>query len=202
MPASRLTPLFTIEDVLLYSPWNCVIYPEAAYGITTGLMEPHHRSFYRFQNGQLIPSPDRRPTNLPDRWNSMRASWRQEVPDIKLSPLGPEDGAWGLYRVLEDRYGRPRRNRIVVPYRVPFTLSFSIVNLVLAIVLLFFGRRAIVHLAACLGKRSRSEMYDEDHLRDQYSYTIDNTAMNATMQHNPYPALYEALKAVFGKRPQ
>ncbi|XP_029913638.1 uncharacterized protein LOC115363518 isoform X1 [Myripristis murdjan] len=199
MPTSRLTPLFTIEDVLLYSPWNCMICPEAAYGIATGLIEIQDRSFYCYKDECPIPSPDHQPTKLPDDWNSMRASSMQ-VPDIKLSPLGPRDGAWGQYLVLEGHHGHPRRNRIVIPYRVPLTLSFSIVNLVLSIVLLFFERRAKVHLAACLGKRSPDETFDEDGLRDQYSYTNDNTAMNAPMELNPYPALYEALKAVFGPR--
>ena len=42
IPASRLLPLPSITDVILYSPWNCVITADVAYGVATGRMKPQH----------------------------------------------------------------------------------------------------------------------------------------------------------------
>lgn len=43
VPVSCLLPLPTITDVVLYSPWNCVMHADAAYGVATGKMTPHDR---------------------------------------------------------------------------------------------------------------------------------------------------------------
>ncbi len=201
IPASTLLPLSTIKDVVLYSPWNCAINAHVAYGVATGEIQPQHRSFICSpKTGSQIPDILHQPTNLPNYWNSMKTAGGQKIPNIIVSPLGSEDGAWESFRKLEIVFGRPGRNRIVIPFILPgeVEVPFFVITLALSLVLFFSGFRATVHLAACLSKRERTLC--EDDLEKQYACTIDNTVMipSKKMIFDRYLALYRALKAVFG----
>ena len=202
-PADCLMPLTSIRDVVLYSPWNCAINADVAYGVATGSIQPHHRVFFRIpQQGCPVPDYIHPPTNLPNDWNSMSEAVGSRVPRICLSPFKePQDPAWNDFVFLQDRFGEPGRNRVLVPFtrqgwmgsfdKIPF----AIVTLVLSAVLEVYGCRATVHLAACL---SRSEDLNEAELKRQYGYTTDNTIMGSSEKRNINDALYKAFKDMFG----
>lgn len=213
IPASSLLPMSTIEDVLLYSPWNCIITAEAAYGIATGQLQPSQREFHCLKTKCRIDhnsssSPQHVPTTLPNHWNSMRKS-RSEIPNIEVGTLLQKEYALAAYLDLTERYGRNGRSRIVIPFWLKgkeVTLPFYVVTKVLALVLYVFKMRATVHLAACLGDQSQNK-FDRNFLATQYSYTIDNTYMTPSINtpittptntFNPrYPELYQTLRAIF-----
>ncbi|KAG7218717.1 hypothetical protein INR49_007069 [Caranx melampygus] len=202
-PAVCLLPLPSIEDVLLYSPWNCAITAEAAYGIATGLIQPQHRVFYCRNKKQCdIPDEGHHPSKLPPDWNSMKRAGVQLIPRIMVSPLRlPKDGAWEAFKSLTEIYGQPDRSRIVIPFLFPgdpIRVPFYVVTLALSLALFFSGYEATIHLAACLGDSSRVK-FDRKFLEDQYSYTIDNSAMSSSDDMFPlqHPDLYEAFQAVF-----
>ncbi len=204
VPSSCLLPLPTIKDVLLYSPWNCYIDANAAYGIATGHIEPQDREFKCGNKNCQFPDKDHQPTYLPDHWNSMKEAGGL-IPNIQVSTLRkPEDHAWKRFQLLEDKHGRPGRNRIVIPFILPdcfgsVSVPFFVITLALSLVLSFSGYRATVHLAACLGKSSDYRL-DESYLKYQYACTIDRTCMTCSEEKfsHRYPDLYRALKAVFG----
>ncbi|XP_078140657.1 uncharacterized protein LOC144539465 [Centroberyx gerrardi] len=205
IPASCLTPLPTIKDVILYSPWNCTITADAAYGIAVGCMEPHHRVFVCGKISCLKFSHRHQPTDLPNHWNSMKKAGHQQIPNIMLSPLGPKDGAWKRFEFLKNEHGLAERNRVVVPYIIPGedgseSVPFFVVTLALSLVLIFSRFQATVHLTACLGKISKRTKFDEDYLKDQYAYTIDHTCMkpSRSMPLNKVSTLYRVFKALFG----
>lgn len=210
IPASCLLPLSSITDVILYSPWNCVISADVAYGVATGHMNPQHRVFICSSEYCRVRNEGHWPTNLPNHWNSMKNAGGQMIPNITLSPLyPPKDGAWERFVFLQDTCGPPGRNRVVIPFILPFIFSaesassvrvpFFVVTLALSLVLLLSRLKATVHLAACLGKISaRTNLYEE-YLKQQYAYTINNTMMHSSLYlHVVHPDLYRALKAVFG----
>ncbi|KAM7371380.1 hypothetical protein PAMP_008631 [Pampus punctatissimus] len=188
IPASWLLPLSSITDVILYSPWNCVITADVAYGVATGRIKPQHRVFYCGQTKSCqIPGEKHRPTKLPDHWNSMKKAGDKMIPNITLSPLKPpEDGSWKRFESLKKQYGQPGRNRIVIPFILPEESSslesvpFFIVTLALSLVLLSSRFKATVHLTACLGGRSAGKKFDQEYLKQQYACTMDNTGMQCS----------------------
>ncbi|XP_053300670.1 uncharacterized protein LOC128459799 [Pleuronectes platessa] len=202
IPASCLLPTSNIQDVLLYSPWNCVINARAAYGISTGLMQPDDKGFYcRPKSGCEIPDEKHKPSKLPDVWNSMKGAG--QIPNIMVSTLKhPEDKAWNGFVYLTGKYGEPRRGRIVVPFDLgglKVSIPFYIVTWVMSLVLSFFRIEATVHLAACLGDKSTKQKFPKKDLEDQYSYTIDNTGMTSSQPMSPitHPDLFRSLQATF-----
>ncbi|XP_041634219.1 uncharacterized protein LOC121503743 [Cheilinus undulatus] len=199
--ASCLLPLPTIEDVILYSPWNCLLIADAAYAIATGRIEPQHRIFgCRKHKGCEIPDKDHQPTNLHNHWNSMKKAGAQKIPNIHVSPLTTDDGAWKRVVELQVQQGQPGRNRILVPYMLPGetgssdTIPFYVVTLALSMVLHFSSLKATVHLAACLGRATT--LSDQDYLDEQYCYTIDGTFMTSLLKmlnNNDLSGFFKAL---------
>ncbi|XP_042249641.1 uncharacterized protein LOC121884734 [Thunnus maccoyii] len=188
IPASRLLPLPSITDVILYSPWNCSITADVAYGVATGRMKLQHRVFYcRKKDGCQIPDEKHRPSKLPDHWNSMKKAGDQKIPNITVSPMKPpEDGTWKKFESLKKKYGPPGRNHIVIPFILPAESSslervpFFIVTLALSLVLLSSRFKATVHLTACLSDRSAERKFDQEYLKQQYACTINNTLMTCS----------------------
>ncbi|KAF0022254.1 uncharacterized protein LOC118289099 [Scophthalmus maximus] len=213
VPASCLLPLANIKDVLLYSPWNCVLTAHAAYGVATGLIQPPHRRFYCKKLSDCPIPEDRQnpqhhynhhqPRKLPSQWNSMKRAGSQAIPNIMVSTLKvPKDGAWTSFVNLTETHGQPGRSRIVIPFILPgltVRIPFFVVTWVMSLVLLVFRLKATVHLAACLGDRSTRGKFARDFLETQYSYTVDNTGMtsSATMLPIRRADLYRAFQAVF-----
>ncbi|XP_035006949.1 uncharacterized protein LOC118104010 [Hippoglossus stenolepis] len=201
IPASCLMPLSNIKDVLLYSPWNCLLAADAAYGIATGLIQPRHRQFICVpESGCKIPDKGHRPRKLPAGWNSMKEAGL--IPNIMVSTLNvPDDGAWTCLVDLTETYGRPGRGRIVIPFilgGLEATIPFYIVTWVMSLVLSFFRIEATVHLAACLGDESTRQKFPREFLECQYSYTIDDTGMTSrAMLSITHRALYRNLQAMF-----
>ncbi|XP_072225622.1 uncharacterized protein [Leuresthes tenuis] len=205
IPASCLLPLSSISDIILYSPWNCVITADAAYGVATGRIRPQHREFLCSSKRCKVAGKEHRPSKLPKEWNSMKKAGNQKVPNINLSPLKvPEDGAWNRFEVLKDEHGEPGRNRIVIPFILPEgssdqgeSVPLSMVTLALSLVLMFSRFQVTLHLTACLGKESKRMKLDEDALKKQYAYTINNTAM--TTSEEMLPSRFDRIvKFLFG----
>ncbi|XP_034566412.1 uncharacterized protein LOC117831716 [Notolabrus celidotus] len=208
MSASSLLPLSTIEDVVLYSPWNCAIDSCSAYGIATGNLEPEQRVFLCTNNKCPTPHDGHRPTKLPHCWNSMKNAGARMIPNILVSPLRkPEDKAWKGFLFLQGKYGEPGRNRVVIPYMLPRVFGYSmtfplyVVTLALSLVLFIFPFKATFHLAACLGRSSPTTLSEQgESLNQQYSCTIDDTAMTCPEgMFYEHPELYRALRAVFDR---
>lgn len=205
IPASCLMPLSSITDVVLYSPWNCYITADAAYGIATGLIRLKDRIFVCADEECCRPfQKNHRPDVLPVRWNSMQREHRV-IPNIKVSPMNPpEDGAYMRFKFLEETHGAPGPDYVTVLYLPPGPddVPFYIITLVLSLVLFFCDYEASLHLAACLGDTCTSTcyMYNKHYLQLQYAYTIDNTGMTISSDKFPIkdPELYCALKALFG----
>lgn len=177
IPASCLLTLPAITDIILYSPWNCAITADAAYGVATGLMEPKHRGFCCIKKDDCkIPKQKHRPTKLPNEWNSMKKAGDRKIPNIMLGPLKqPKDDAWNRFEFLENTHGKPGRNRIVIPYtgKSKGAIPFFVVSLALSVVLSFSRFQATLHLVACLSKPKNEKMnLEEDALEEQYACTI------------------------------
>ncbi|CAK6978913.1 uncharacterized protein LOC121884734 [Scomber scombrus] len=187
IPASCLLPLSSITDVILYSPWNCTITPDVAYGVATGRIKPRHREFYsRTGQGCEVPDEKHRPTKLPDCWNSMKKAGDQKIPNITVSPMTPpDDGTWKRFESLKEQHGQPGSNRIVIPFIVPAGSSslervpFFNVTLALSLVLLSSRFEATVHLTACLSNSS-AEKFDQEYLKQQYACCINDTGMKCS----------------------
>ncbi|XP_069371596.1 uncharacterized protein [Paralichthys olivaceus] len=201
IPASCLLPLSNIKDVLLYSPWNCLLAAPAAYDIATGLIQPNHRKFLcNTKSGCEIPHERHVPGKLPDDWNSMKEA--DQIPNIMVSTLRvPQDGAWRAVVRLTEEYGKPGRGRVVIPFILPgltVRIPFYIVTWVMSLVLSFFQIQATVHLAACLGDKS-TKKFSRGFLEEQYSYTIDNSAMTSAAARVPirHVQLYRNFQAMF-----
>ncbi|KAK5607944.1 hypothetical protein CRENBAI_008104 [Crenichthys baileyi] len=182
IPASFLQPLTSITDVLLYSPWNCLLSAEAAYSIATGVIQLLHRIF-ECSDPNLCCNPDidHQPFSLPNYWNSMRNSGNNYVPNIMVSPVGaPDDKAFEDFIALEKEFGPPAAHRYLIPYLHPGfgRVPFFTVTLALSVVLHVLENEATVHLAACLGKTSPETMMEENYLNGQYAYTVNNTGMS------------------------
>ncbi|MEQ2264619.1 hypothetical protein XENORESO_014480 [Xenotaenia resolanae] len=204
IPALCLLPLTSITDVLLYSPWNCLLFPEAAYSIATGAIQPHHRLFGCTTQLECPFSPEAHTTfNLPNYWNSMRNTGVQLVPKIMVSPVGTSnDKAFEYFIALENNFGAPAANRYLIPYLAPGfgRVPFFVVTLALSLVLFLSGYEATVHLAACLGKSPGGTRMMEDYLKWQYAYTVDNTGMTVPSEtiRSTHSPLFKMFKAVFG----
>ncbi|XP_016531879.1 uncharacterized protein LOC103144922 [Poecilia formosa] len=187
IPATCLLPPRFITDVLLYSPWNCFLSAEAAYGIATGSIrpdaDPDHRQFKCTIPGPCDGLPEghpHTPPNLPRHWNSMRSSGSSNIPKIMVSPVGEPGGEmYTRFTDLMASYGEPRGNRVLFTYEAPGfgILPFSDVMLTISVVLSFFECEATVHLAAHLIKSPTAGEMQEEHLSQQYAYTVDNTTM-------------------------
>lgn len=211
IPARCLLPLPSLKDVVLYSPWNCALMADAAYGIATGKIMPWHRVFVcSDSNSCAIPDERHSPWYVPAEWNAMKKAGYQMIPNIVMAPLKiPRDGAWNSYEVLSECYGEPGINRIVIPFILPegieIVVPFFVVTLALSVVLIFSRFRATLHLAACLGKYNRNGWLDEASLNMQYSYAVDNTAMTCSdaMLNTPdgmlSSRLYRAFQDMFDR---
>ncbi|CAK6980500.1 PREDICTED: uncharacterized protein LOC106910865 isoform X2 [Scomber scombrus] len=208
IPARWLLPWSSINDVILYSPWNCAINADVAYGVATGRIKPQHRVFYcRPNQGCGVPDENHWPTHLPNCWNSMRRTGDLNIPNITLSPLEQGDFlGWNSYLILEQQHGQPGRNRVVRPFNLPagspsVRVPFFIVTLALSLVLLSSRFKVTVHLTACLSDHSAVN-FNQEYLRQQYACCIDNTAM--TCSSDMYDGmdvdqhLHRAFKAMFG----
>ncbi|KAI3360242.1 hypothetical protein L3Q82_014557 [Scortum barcoo] len=204
IPAGALLPLSTIVDVVLYSPWNCFIDAGIAYGISMGIIQPQHRDFFCVGENCTIRDVFHRPTNLPNCWNSMRASRGQLIPLITVSPVDTGEDVWKIFSNYFLGDINVGSNRIVIPFLLPgvpgpWPIPFFVITLVLSVVLWFSPFKATVHLAACLGKTYPGSTRYEDYLKQQYSCTINNTGMRplGDMVINRHTNLYRALRAVF-----
>lgn len=207
MPASCLLPLPTVSDVVLYSPWNCNLEAEAAYGVATGKIKLSHRRFC-CSPGCRTPGKKHRLKNVPDNWNSMKAAGNQNIPNIIVSPLKiPEDGKWKGIEVLKVKQQKPGRTRIIIPFILPSTdpkerISLPVVTLALSLVLMFSRFQATLHLAVCLGKGDKIMNLDEEALKQQYACTIDYTGMTSTekMLASTLQAIRSSIKNMFSRR--
>nr|XP_029134549.1 uncharacterized protein LOC114920590 [Labrus bergylta] len=198
MTASSLLPLSTIEDVILYSPWNSVIDSKVAYGIIKGSLQPHHRTFGCAKHCRCQNHNNHQPTKLPPYWNSMKNAGAGRIPNIIVGPLKSVDPAWNHMVELREIYGQPGTNRVFIPYRFQMKIPFYVVTLALSLVLFIFPFRATVHLAACLGRSSQTLSGQGEYLNQQYSYTIDGTYMSSKENmSNADSELYRALQAWF-----
>ncbi|XP_029944865.1 uncharacterized protein LOC115386608 [Salarias fasciatus] len=182
IPACCLLPLPSITDVVLYSPWNCATSADLSYALATGRLRPHHRVFVSRTDGNC-----KTPDKLPNSWNSMKEAGEQKIPNITVSPLRSDDGVWKRYQSLQEKHGKPGRNRIVIPFIFPESIGsvpFSVVSLALSLVLDSSRFTATVHLDCCLRDHSRGQKFDPEYLRSQYAYSDDNTTM--TVSANAY----------------
>ncbi|MEQ2289713.1 hypothetical protein AMECASPLE_036038 [Ameca splendens] len=183
IPASCLLPLASIRDVVLYSPWNCVTCgAELTYAIASGRLKPEHRIFFcSKKDGCTVPHEKHRPKNLPDHWNSMKKAGDQIIPNIRVSPLRPDDGLWKSFESLTKKHGSIGRNRIMIPFILPGeeaeSVPFSVVTLALSLVLLQSRFKARVHLDTCLKDSSIGQKLDRQYLEKQYSWAVDETGM-------------------------
>lgn len=198
LPASHLLPLSSINDVVLYSPWNCNIHIETAYGIATGLIRPQHRVFTttkgaRVHDGQV---------KVPNRWNSMKAAGDQLVPNVVLSSLQEEE--WSRFEiVLADKHGRPPRNRIIIPFIPPpgsgswGNIPLFVVTLALALVLLSSRFHATIHLASCLRDKSTGCRFDKGYLTNQYACTEDDIVMTSSQCPSNTTSWFDTIRRFF-----
>ncbi|XP_055367033.1 uncharacterized protein LOC129604510 isoform X2 [Betta splendens] len=182
IPASCLMPLPTVRDVVLYAPWNCITITDVTYGVATGRIQPQRRVFYcRDHDKCPVPDGKHRPTNLPDRWNSLKEADGWKIPTIVVSPLEHEDGAWNRLKHLIKQHGSVGRNRILIPFILPgqsgVTVPFPVVTLALSLVLLSSRFKATIHLAACLRDPTGELTGYQEYLKRQYAYATDNTGM-------------------------
>lgn len=206
-PARCLLPLPSIRDVLLYSPWNCTMSADVVYGVATGRIQPEDRVFSCGKEDCHIPDSKHQPDKLPNSWNSMREAGGQKIPNIIVSTLRkPEDGVWKRVEYLNDKYGRPEKNRIVITFSLPGAIGqslrvpFSVITLALSLVLHFSSYKATVHLATCLGRREGA-LLSEDDLKAQYACAKDKTRMTPSKRmwlniDSVYP--FRVFKALFG----
>lgn len=183
LPASRLLPLSSVNDVVLYSPWNCSTRIEAVYGIATGLIRPQHRIFIT-REGTMVHDGQ---LQVPNCWNSMKAAGDQLIPNVVLSSHGME-GLWSHFEVLAHKYGPPPRNRIIIPFIAPpgsgswSDIPLFVMTLALALVLLSSRFHATIHLATCLGDQSTGCKFDKGYLTNQYACTEDNIVMTSPLE--------------------
>ncbi|XP_067240111.1 uncharacterized protein [Chanodichthys erythropterus] len=199
MPAGVLVPTPTIIDTILYSPWNCKIDSNTAFGIAQGFIQVTDREFYNTSNMLYYE-----PNPLPDRWNNMRGSLH-DIPVILLSPVTPEEGAWTFFHQLWRNRSMEIEDRVIIPYLVPQdqVKAFGEIPLFIFIFVTSFMLRccdktATVHLAACLGRAGSPEKPVE--WRTQYAYTSDETHMTMNMDdRNMNPMLFEALTSLFDR---
>ncbi|XP_029983476.1 uncharacterized protein LOC115414315 [Sphaeramia orbicularis] len=204
IPSRCLLPSHSIKDVLLYSPWNCAIDSDAAYGIASGRILPQHREFYHRHETRSIPDSCLQPTRLSNDWNRMANARGGLIPNIMVSPVGkPPDGAWEHFMQLRGEYGIPNRRRVVIPFMLPgnvhVRVPFFVFTLALSLVLFFTKLKATVHLSACLSKRSQDTELDVNSLINQYSYTTDKTFMSCSPDVFPIEdqRIYRLLRVVF-----
>ncbi|XP_035981822.1 uncharacterized protein LOC105922593 [Fundulus heteroclitus] len=204
IPARCLLPLTSITDVLLYSPWNCLLSTEAAYSIAAGSIEPHHRRFGCTSQTQCPFPPKAHTTlSLPCNWNSMKSTGSHLVPNIMVSPVGEKgDKAFAEFTDLAAHFGAPADNRYLIPYlaRNISKVPFFAVMLAISLVLFFSGYKATVHLVACLGRSPKYAIMQEEYLKQQYAYTVDNTGMTVPRETIPsiYAPVFNMFKTVFG----
>ncbi|XP_048044487.1 uncharacterized protein LOC125267169 isoform X1 [Megalobrama amblycephala] len=197
MPAGGLVPTPNITDTILYSPWNCKIDSNTAFGIAQGFIQVTDREFYNTRNRLYYE-----PNPLPDRWNSMRRSLHN-IPGILLSPVTPEEGAWAFFDWLWESRSMEIEDRVIIPYVVPQLLvnAFGEIPLyififVTSFMLMIFNKTATVHLAACLGRAGSPEKPVE--WRTQYAFTSDETHMTVSMDDRYLNSmLFRALRSMF-----
>ncbi|XP_067252475.1 uncharacterized protein [Chanodichthys erythropterus] len=195
MPAGVLVPKPTIRDTILYSPWNCFINSNAAFGIAQGNIQVEDRELCNMRN-RVYCDPD----PLPNHWNSMQGS-RHNIPLILLSPVTPEQKVWKLFQKLWKNRGLNIKDRVIFPYLVPQDqvkaygeIPLLILISAISVILLVHGKTATVHLAACLG-RARSPAMPEE-WRRQYAYTSDQTYMTVNLRDDKRNVNMDLLKAL------
>lgn len=144
--------------------------------------------FYKYKQNVSKTSSDSELIKLPTHWNSLKKAGGQMIPNIMVSPLQSEDDAWKRYKYLSEHRGPPGRNRILIQYKLKGkrrsdpsdTVPFSVVTLALSLVLLFSRFTATLHLAACLGDRTKANTLDKEYLQEQYACTAGNVGMTCS----------------------
>ncbi|XP_039510990.1 uncharacterized protein LOC120465351 [Pimephales promelas] len=195
MPAGGLVPTPNITDTVLYSPWNCAIDANAAFGIAQGSIQATDRVFVNM--ARCEPNP------LPNRWNSMRES-PSDIPVILLSPVTEEDGAWKYFN--QYRIGMEIEDRVIIPYLVPEKLKkefgqipLFIFIFAISFLLMMYNKTATVHLAACLSRGGSPERRVE--WRRQYAYTSDGAYMTVNIENKyMHNDLYRAFRSLFDRK--
>lgn len=125
------------------------------------------------------------------------------VPTIMVSPVAIlGDKAFANFVALAAQFGAPAANRYLIPYLAPLIgrVPFFVVTLAISLVLFFSGHEATVHLAACLEKTPKGVVMQEEYLKQQYAYTVDNTFMTVPADTIAirYAPVFDMFKAVFG----
>ncbi|XP_048035676.1 uncharacterized protein LOC125261123 isoform X3 [Megalobrama amblycephala] len=200
MPAGGLVPTPTITDTILYSPWNCSIDPNAAFGIAQGFIQVANREFHN-TNANMV---NYEPNPLPQRWNSMRGSL-QNIPGILLAPVTPADNAWAPLLEFWSNRTMEIEDRVIMPYVVPQDqvnafgeIPLYIFIFAASVILMDHGKTATVHLVACLGRGGSIPMPAE--WRTQYAYTSDGTYMTMNIgNRNMNSLLFSALRPLFDR---
>lgn len=199
IPARSLL-LPSIIDVLLYSPWNCLINANVVYGIASGSIKLMDRQFYHRSTLKWYP------INPPHRWNSMRHSQLPLIPNILLSSLGDKgnDPAYQDYIRLVKSYGTPGKYMVICCIS-PFIneVPFLVVIFILSVVLSLCQYRARVHLAACLGKSQNQDPGWENvnaYLAQQYALTDNDIFMSIPEPKLSFEdrQLFQFFRSVFG----
>ncbi|KAK7140841.1 hypothetical protein R3I93_015088 [Phoxinus phoxinus] len=202
MPAGGLVPTPNIRDTVIYSPWNCAIDSNTAFGIAQGFIRVTNREFYNNMVGNIAQFE---PNPLPDHWNSMRGSLHN-IPGILLSPVTQEERAWDFFHQFWTNRGMEIEDRVIIPYVVPQDevnafreIPLYMFIFVTSCILSIHDRTATVHLAACLGRGGSPARPEE--WRTQYAYTSDGTVMTVNMDDRDMDTeLFRALRSLFGGR--
>ncbi|KAI1887949.1 hypothetical protein AGOR_G00180010 [Albula goreensis] len=192
LPASCLLPP-AIDDVILYSPWNCVINAEVAYGIASGKIQPEDRELryteldkYRrvVLSENITPAEALFETNaLPSDWNRMKSAYLS-IPSIYIQPARSDEKIDEYFMHLMNCGGLAGTDRLIYRYIVPTTVSgadqekyfprvpFYVVTDALSLILSTVNFTATVHLAACLrfnGDQGQLTYTDLQHCAMQYA---------------------------------
>lgn len=184
-----------VKDVVLYEPWNCLIYACVVFGIANGTISPEQRFFLGLR--QI-----RHNASFSSNWNKLNFnnSGIPCVPRIEISSVDLHEAAWTKLNYYCQQFS-PCTDRIVIPYvmpwlckthmpGIPFWLVVGAVNLVCRVLNL----TPTVHLAACLA--SGKELSPEyQHLCvNQYAYTNNGAGMVCTLYQNDQTSEFKKFK--------
>ncbi|XP_049336880.1 uncharacterized protein LOC125802540 [Astyanax mexicanus] len=199
-PAELLIPGDSITDTILYSPWNCSIDANVAYGIATGDLQLQHRHFW---NNQAM---EQQQPQVPDHWNSIRAQHQEFVPEIILGPITANAD---LITALADWINLYNRNRIIIPYAaggnlahwLPSVPLYQIIGAIAVLLKIIPPHKATIHLAADL-EYGEAAQPNVERLNAQYVYTPAGTVMTTqNMQFTEFPRLYDVFRTIFNPAP-
>ncbi|XP_010863530.2 uncharacterized protein LOC106023765 isoform X4 [Esox lucius] len=181
IPASELISP-SVDDLVLYSPWNCSITAQVAYGIASGKIQPPDRLFINMVNNHDVAAAEALlpPSLLPPHWNSMSSAGGALIPWVWVSPAVDDEPVDQCLMYFIQEGGV---DRLVIRYIVPSWLRsvfvpvpLFVVMYALSFMLSVAGYTAKVHLAACLPYQSpiNSEPWRR---KRQYACTYDRVAM-------------------------